>query len=255
MTIKLQSDITVTEIAQLGGDWMVAAAARVSSNGNEAKELASPDSSGYVRGLIRSLMRKRHGTPFEHGAIIFFVHAPIFVFREWHRHRVGFSYNEESGRYKQLEPVFWIPRKDRPMIEVEDYKPMEPRFVPIEPDNLYGDGMALDTGDNLYQDMVANTRLVCGEAYRRYSIELEYGVAREVARRLLPVNIYSSCWVTCNPRSLMAFLSLRTHDPEAFYTSFPQAEIEEAARQCEEVLEKYWPITYEAFNDFGRVGP
>lgn len=250
--IQLQSDITVTEIDHMGGDYLVAAAARVSSNGEDARDLANPDNAKYLKGLIRSLMRQRHLSPFEHGSIIFFVHAPIFVFREWHRHRV-MSYNEESARYKKLEPVFWVPRKDRPMIEAKNYKPMRPTFVPIEDDEIYSDGTDVAYGEDLYGDMVRNTRMVCGEAYRRYSEELDYGVAREVARRLLPVSIYSSCWVTCNPRSLMAFLSLRTHEPDAMFVSYPQLEIEEAARQVEQTLEKYWPITYKAFNEFGRV--
>jgi len=216
----------------------------VSTSGEEALAFVEENPESQA-GLIRFLIRQRHGSPFEHGALTFFVHAPIFVFREWHRHRVGFSYNEESGRYKTLEPVFWIPRRDRLMYRRADHKAARPRFDPL-PD---------DFGDALYRDMLRSSEEVCGEAYRLYHTEVSAGIANEVARRLLPVSIYSSCWVTCNPRSLMHFLSLRTHEQDATFTSYPQAEIEEAARVCEDMLRAGWPLTYAAFNEFGRVAP
>src|SRR6185437_15451769 len=114
----------------MGGDHMPAAAARVSTSGTEAEALADPARSGEVGGLINYLMAHRHGTPSEHSAMTFFVHAPAFVWWEWIRHRVGqtitcpglsddmpdASFNLESGRYKKLDPVFWIPRRDRPMV-------------------------------------------------------------------------------------------------------------------------------------------
>jgi len=81
------------------------------------------------------------------------------------------------------------------------------------------------------------------------------GIGKEVARAVLPVGIYSSCWVTMNPRALMHFLSLRTHDADAKYVSYPQAEIEEAARACERTFAVGWPLTYKAFNECGRVAP
>jgi thymidylate synthase (FAD) len=100
--------ITVRLVQKMGGDHMVVAAAKVSTSGDEAMAYAEPEH-GQAAGLINYLMAHRHGTPFEHAAMTFFVHAPIFVWREWHRHRIGFSYNEESARYKQLKPVFWVP--------------------------------------------------------------------------------------------------------------------------------------------------
>ena len=156
------------------------------------------------------------------------------------------SYNEESGRYKQLEPVFWIPRRERPLLRGAGYRPSRPTFEPLP------EGAA---GDEQHAGLVEASRAVCELAYRHYQVEIERGIAPEVARRLLPVSIYSSCWVTCNPRSLMHFLSLRTHDTGARFVSYPQAEIEEAARLAEELFSQGWPLTYRAFIDAGRVGP
>src|SRR5436309_900808 len=107
MTTELQltSEISVEYIQHVGSDAMIAAAARVSVHGINSKENDSEKDAG----LINYLMSSRHGTPFEHGSLTVRVHAPIKVWREWHRHRIGWSYNEESGRYKNLDPVFYIP--------------------------------------------------------------------------------------------------------------------------------------------------
>jgi thymidylate synthase (FAD) len=159
------------------------------------------------------------------------------------------SYNEESGRYKQLEPVFWVPKRERPLLRGAGYRPSRPTFEPLP------DGQA---GDEMHATLVEASRDVCARAYGYYGYyqaEIERGIAPEVARRLLPVSIYSSCWVTCNPRALMHFLSLRTHDTSARFVSYPQAEIEEAARVTEAIFSQGWPLTYKAFVDAGRVGP
>jgi thymidylate synthase (FAD) len=84
---------------------------------------------------------------------------------------------------------------------------------------------------------------------------LDVGVAREVARMVLPVNIFSSCYVTMNARSLMAFLSLRTKREGSHFPSFPQREIEMVAEQYERRFAEAFPITHEAFCEHGRVAP
>ena len=225
-------------IQQVGGDEMVVAAARVSTSGEEAlKFLEDPPEDNA--GLINYLVKHRHGTPFEHGALTCFVHVPLFIAREWERHRVQ-SFNEESGRYKQLEPLFWIPRRERAMIPVANFKPARPAFAPAT--------------DAQYEIIIKNTS-VYEAAYRAYEEELAAGIAREVARRLLPTAIYTSFWTTLNPRAIMHFLSLRTHEPGASYVSYPQAEIEEAARQVELLFERFWPLAYRAFIQNGRVAP
>lgn len=180
-------------------------------------------------------------TPFEHSAITFLVHAPIFVWREWHRHRIGFSYNEESGRYKTLDPVFYIPDRERPMMKVEGWKPGRPKFLRCE-------------DDAVYERLIQNLKQSYAYAYDMYLDNLSLGIDPGLARDCLPVGIYSSCWVTCNPRSLMAFCSLRTHHPEALKVSYPLYEIEIAAEQAEALLKEYWPLTHEAFVKHGRLG-
>jgi thymidylate synthase (FAD) len=238
-SFKCISEIDIELVHSLGGDNMIAAAAMVSTKGYEARE---PVSEEKKRGLIRYLMQHRHGTPFEHSTLTFFVHAPIFVWREWHRHRIGFSYNEESGRYKTLDPVFYLPPRDRPMMKVEGWKPGRPKFT-VCPDDAIYNALCFNLKDSYYH------------SYRAYQANLELGIDPGLARDCLPVGIYSSCWVTCNPRSMMAFLSLRTHVEEATFISYPLYEINEAADACERLFKEGWPLTWEAFNDFGRVGP
>lgn len=235
------SDITVKPIQLMGGDHMVVAAARVSTSGVAALQCAQLPADEKA-GLIRYLMQHRHGTPFEHSAVTFYVHAPIFVWREWHRHRIGFSYNEESARYKTLDPVFYIPDRDRPMMKVEGWKPGRPKFTRCE-------------DDTVYNQLCGNLKESYELAYTNYLKNLGLNVDPGLARDCLPVGIYSSCWVTCNPRSLMAFMSLRTHEPDSSYVSYPLYEIDVAARVCEEALKSGWPITHAAFNEFGRVSP
>ena len=92
-------------------------------------------------------------------------------------------------------------------------------------------------------------------AWREYDEMVGSAVAREVARAVLPVATYSSMYATCNPRSLMHFLSLRTHEPTATRVSYPQAEIEDAARQMEAAFAGLFPVTCAAFLEFGRQAP
>src|SRR5689334_6653052 len=189
--------------------------------------------------MINYLMRDRHGSPFEHSSMTFLVTAPIFVFREFHRHRVGWSYNEESGRYRELQPVFYVPGPDRDLQQVG--KPGHYTFVP-----------GTEEQRATVTEATATAYAAAHAAYRRM---LEAGVAREVARTVLPVGTYSSMYATCNARSLMAFLSLRTRREDATFPSFPQREIELVAERMEEHFARLMPITHAAFVAYGRVSP
>lgn len=240
--MEFKSTIDVKLIQTMGGDHMVVAAAKVSTNGTDALKFSDPGIAEDNYGLINYLMKHRHGTPFEHSAATFFVHAPIFVWREWHRHRIGFSYNEESGRYKQLKPVFYVPDRERPMMKVDGWKPGRPKFLRCN-------------DDNVFDRLLTNLESSYEAAYRTYERNLALGIDPGLARDCLPVGIYSGCWVTCNPRSLMAFLSLRTHEPTAKSVSYPLWEIEMAARACEKMFGEGWPLTYKAFCENGRVAP
>jgi thymidylate synthase (FAD) len=113
---RFRSDISVELVKANAQDSDVIWAARVSTAGEMSLEARDEDPERSA-GLIRYLMRDRHGSPFEHTSMTFLVSAPIFVFREFMRHRVGWSYNEESGRYRQLQPVFYVPGPDRKLIQ------------------------------------------------------------------------------------------------------------------------------------------
>ena len=268
-SIEFKSDIDIQLVQSMGSDVMVAAAAWVSTSGDEALRTLteSGESEKKIRGLIKYLIQHRHGTPFEHNALTFFVRAPIFVWREWHRHRIGFSYNEESGRYKKLDPVFYIPSADRPMFKTQDteWKAGRPKFWTIEETEAWTTTLPEDAAPreypamewplDAYVSLTDNLENSYKFAYKMYEDNLDLGMDPGLARDCLPVGIYSSCWVTCNARSLMAFLSLRTHDMNANQVSYPLYEIEMAARKIEEIFAQEFPITYNAFCDNGRTGP
>lgn len=236
--IEFKSDFDVEMVQSAGSDDAVVHAARVSTG-----VAWSHDQQDHKRdeGLIRYLMQHRHGTPFEHAVMTFCIRAPIFVWREFHRHRIGFSYNEESGRYKTLDPVFYIPLRTRPMMKVDGWKPGRPKFLACE--------------SAVYESLINNLRVSYVLGYNSYLANLDLGIDPGLARDCLPVGIYSQCWVTCNPRSLMHFLSLRTHRPDARKVSYPLWEIEAVANKMEAEFATRFPWTYAAFNSFGREAP
>ncbi|GAB3408698.1 FAD-dependent thymidylate synthase [Flindersiella endophytica] len=235
--IQFRSDVTVELVRSSARDEDVLFAARVSTKGEQSLEDVDGDAE-RSQGLIGYLMRSRHGSPFEHNSMTFYVQAPIFVFREMTRHRIA-SYNEESGRYRELRPLFYVPGPDRRLVQVG--KPGHYIFEPGSADqhNLVG----------------AETRAVCAEAYASYQRMLEAGIAREVARIVLPLTIYSSMYTTVNARALMNFLSLRTNRDESAHPSYPQREIEMVAEQLETAWAKLMPVSHAAFVQNGRVCP
>ena len=229
--------MTVELVKSSAHDSDVVFAARVSTAGEQSLEEVEADAS-RSKGLIGYLMRARHGSPFEHNSMTFFVEAPIFVFREFMRHRIA-SYNEESGRYRQLNPVFYVPAPERRL--VQQGKPGAYEFV---------EGTA-----EQHDIVVEETKRACTQAYEAYLAMLDAGVAREVARGVLPVATYSSMYVTMNARSLMNFLSLRTKREGSHFPSYPQREIEMVAELMEVEWARLMPITYAAFEASGRVSP
>jgi thymidylate synthase (FAD) len=238
--VQFRSDMTVELVRSSASDSDVLFAARVSTQGEQTLDeaAAGTEATGRDRGLINYLMRDRHGSPFEHNSMTFYVQAPIFVFREFMRHRIA-SYNEESGRYRELRPVFYTPAPERNLLQVG--KPGAYEFLPGTPEQT-----AL---------VEAETRVASVQAFEAYQRMLAAGVAREVARIVLPLNIYSSMYVTLNARSLMNFLSLRTKVEGTHFPSFPQREIEMCAEKMEAVWRELMPLTHAAFNANGRVSP
>lgn len=177
-------------------------------------------------------------SPFEHSVFTFYIETPIFVVRELERHRIS-SYSEESGRYKELRPVFYVPGPDRKLVQVG--KTGHYQFE----DGTY-------TQKQFVSSDIRRISTECFTAYRRL---LDLGIAKEVSRMVLPVNTYTSLYMTVNARSLMNILSLRTNHPEAAYPSKPMREIEMVAEQMEAIFAEKMPITYQAFVDIGRVSP
>jgi thymidylate synthase (FAD) len=182
-------------------------------------------------GLIRFLMRERHGTPFEHNSFRFHVRAPIFVAREWFRHRVG-SFNEFSMRYARATDEFYVP--DAEDVRTQVGKPGSYSFEPVS------DEIAEATRERLQS--------VYETAYLAYEQLVELGVARELARAALPVGAYTEFYWTVNARSLMNFVSLRNSETA-------QREIQRYAQACERFLEQLMPVTYAAFVANDRVAP
>jgi thymidylate synthase (FAD) len=235
--VQFRSDVTVELIKHAASDADVLWAARVSTKGESslAEIESDPERS---KGLINYLMRDRHGTPFEHSSMTFYVKAPIFVFREFMRHRT-FSYNEESGRYRKLEPLFYVPAPERKLVQVG--KPGKYAFEDGTPEQ-----------HKLTTEVIKES---CRSAYRAYLEMLDAGVAREVARAVLPVGLYSSMYATCNARALMNFLSLRIRRDDSTFPSFPQREIEMVAEKMEAAWSTVMPLTHSAFTANGRVSP
>ena len=209
----------------MASDLSVVNGARVSF----AKHKAEMDDSDA--GLIRFLMRERHGTPFEHNAFRFHIRAPIFVAREWFRHRVG-SFNEFSMRYARATDDFYVPAPED--VRTQIGKPGAYSFEPVS--------------DDVAETAREELRAVYETAYATYERLVGMGVARELARSVMPVGAYTEFFWTVNARALMNFVSLRAADTA-------QREIRRYAEACERFFAELMPVTYDAFVANGRVAP
>jgi thymidylate synthase (FAD) len=209
----------------MASDLSVVNSARVSF-GRRKEEMDESD-----EGLIRFLMRDRHGTPFEHNAFRFHIRAPIFVVREWMRHRVG-SFNEFSMRYAKATDDFYVPEADDVRTQVG--KPGAYSFEPVEAE------LAEETREAL--------EAVYEQAFATYERLVEQGVARELARSVMPVGAYTEFYWTVNARALMNFVALRAHETA-------QREIRRYAEAVETFLAEKMPVTHGAFVAGGRISP
>jgi thymidylate synthase (FAD) len=181
--------------------------------------------------LIRFLMRDRHGSPFEHNAFRFHVRCPIFVAREWFRHRIG-SFNEFSLRYAKATDDFYVPAAEDVRTQVG--KPGAYTFERVD--------------DELAERTRAELSAVYEQSFAAYERLVEAGVARELARCVLPVGAYTQFYWTVNARSLMNFVSLRNSE-------FAQMEIKRYAEAVEEFFARHMPVTHAAFVTNNRVAP
>ena len=230
-TVEITDQIPVLDhgFVRLDGcmadDLSVVNAARVSF-AQRSEEMTERD-----EGLIRFLMRERHGTPFEHNAFRYHVKLPIFVMREWARHRIG-SFNEWSARYAQLEPEFYVPA------------PEDVRSQVGKPGAYTFDSVPADLAEETREAQ----RQVYEQAYATYTQLLARGVAKEVARNVLPVAIYTQFYWTVNARSLMNFVALRNSETA-------QREIRRYADAVEQLFALAMPATHAAFLANDRRAP
>jgi thymidylate synthase (FAD) len=209
----------------MADDLSVANGARVSFARRKTELDASDE------GLIRFLMRDRHGTPFEHNSFRFHIRCPLFVAREWFRHRVG-SFNEFSMRYAKATDDFYVPEPEDVRSQVG--KPGAYTFEPVTPE------LAEQTREEL--------RAVYDHAYETYERLVEAGVARELARLAIPVGAYTEFYWTINARSLMNFVSLRAAETA-------QREIRRYAEAVEAFFAEKMPVTHAAFVANDRAAP
>ena len=204
----------VRYVDHLGSDERVVEAARVSYKAPSKGEQQD-------KKLLEYLYTNRHTSPFEQCSITFNIKMPIFVMRQFVRHRT-FRLNEVSGRYTEFEPEFYVPSVWRSQ----------------STDNKQG---SEDSDELDHEDLTSLTNLACTYAYNHYKALLNAGAAREMARIVLPVNYYTEIYVNCDLHNLLHFLELRTH-------SHAQKEIRDYAEAMAEVAQKYFPWTMDVFN-------
>lgn len=235
MTVTFLDSSSVELISVNASDDMVAKAAWVSFDADKEERLA--DRAGVGK-LINFLWKNRHTSPFEHGSFTFKVHTPIFVAREVMRHRAA-AYNEMSGRYVEMLPEFYIPSPLRPL--VQEGVPGRYKFV--------------EGSNEQYAIVRTDFEATCKFAWERYQHMLSYGIAKEVARDILPLTTYTQFYMTMNPRNLMHFLGLRAED-SALYEIREVAHghsdltinLESILDGVERHLADAMPLTYRAYD-------
>lgn len=204
----------------MGGDFSVVQSARVSFN---------QESKGAKRdiGLIEYLMKNRHETPFEHSVFKFHIKCPIFVARQWFRHRIG-SFNEISLRYVEYKDEFYVPEYFRKQSEINKQGSIEE---------------IVEESEHLIRELIE----IYDKIREFYEKLLKHGVAREMARIVLPLSTYTQFYWSVNARSLMNFISLRA-DINAQY------EIRLYAREVASIFRDKMPITFKFFVKYSYFG-
>ena len=208
----------------MGGDEAIVQAARV-SYGEGTKKVHED------RGLIRYLMRHKHTTPFEMLEFKFHVKLPIFVARQWIRHRSA-NVNEYSGRYSIMKEEFYVPEPEDIQRQSERNKQgRAEEQVPLE----------------LQQKFIDYLNSSQKDAYERYLEFIDQGIARELSRINLPLSLYTEWYWKIDLHNLFHFLRLRLDE-------HAQMEIREYAKVMSEMVRAVCPIAWEAFNDYTLTG-
>jgi thymidylate synthase (FAD) len=210
-------------VDHMGGDLSISRAARVSY---DAAWRAGEDEKSDAR-LINYLWKNKHTTPFESVAFTFEVKAPVFVFRQWHRHRTQ-SYNELSARYRELPEEFYLPRPED--IGVQSKTSKQARDI-VE---------LSEFERKTRQDQIDLADQCMRSSFNTYKLLLECGWPKELARSVLPVATYSHMFATVNLLNLFRFLTLRHH-------GHAQMEIRVYAEAMIELIKPIVPVAVSAW--------
>jgi len=217
---KIHNDGFVRVVDVMGDDDAVVQMARTSYG--KGTKTVNEDAN-----LIRYLMRHRHTSPFEGAEIKLHIRCPIFVARQWLRHRTA-SVNELSARYSEMEDSFYVPELDYVAAQSSENKQVSGNPVNVE-------------DASIYREKLTEIQKI---TYNIYKQALEVGISRERARELLPVGIYTEFYWKIDLHNLLHFLELRMH-PHA------QREIRDYANVIgNEIVAEWVPITWKAFLDY-----
>lgn len=206
-------------VDHMGNDLSVVRSARVSFDA----DWRAGNEKGSDERLINYLWKNHHSTPFETVQFTFEVSAPIFVLRQWHRHRT-WTYNEVSARYTEVQDEFYVPPADKIGVQSKDNK------------------QAREITDTLNAHGSSLIAQACTQSFEVYYKLLDKGVPREIARGVLPLNTYSRMFATVDLLNLFKFIKLRNH-------SHAQYEIQQYAQALLELIEPIVPICVKAFNE------
>jgi len=212
-------------VDHMGSDLSVVRSARVSY---DAAWRAGKDEKGDEK-LIRYLWKNGHTTPFESVTFTFDVKAPIFVYRQWHRHRTQ-SYNEMSARYTELPEEWYVPRPNHVGQQSKTSKQAREERILTPADYEWK------------QKEIGLYDSVCRASYATYKALIEQGWPRELARMCLPVSMYSQMFATMNLLNCLKFLRLRLH-------SHAQYEIRVYAEAVLELIEPIVPVSVGIFKE------
>jgi thymidylate synthase (FAD) len=231
-TINVLDKGFVRLVDWMGSDERICEAARISykapSKGEESDKK-----------LIHYLWKNKHTSPFEMCKITFNIKLPIFVMRQFVRHRVQ-NLNEVSARYTELPDDFYIPTKWRK----QDTKNKQGSIIEEDWDVIKSDLNGPTCSTN--QSITNLVKTHCDWAYEKYQTMIEQGVAREMARMVLPVNIYTEIYCCWDLRNLLHFIELRED-------SHAQEEIQEYAKAMKTITKSLFPMTLEAFDKYKFV--
>lgn len=214
----------VSYVQHMGSDLTVVNSARVSF-GKHKESLDAKD-----KKLIRYLIKHRHTSTLEHNQITFRFKVPLFVRSQHHRHRT-WSYNEISRRYTDENLEWYLPKKFRTQHKSNRQASNENELINPQ---AYPSWSLMRISELL--------EYKTNECIQTYETLLDAGVCREQARMILPQNLYTEYYGSCNLNNLLKFIDLRTHEGA-------QWEIQKVAEACREIAETLWPETISAYNE------